>query len=179
MSGYRHPGAARRRTKPHPKGRQVDADVRREITILLGERSRARDLLIEYLHEFQDIHGCLPAAHLAALAEEMRLSQAEIYEVASFYAHFDILAEGENPPPALTVRVCDSLTCEMFGARELLEALPAKLGKKVRVLRAPCLGRCENAPVAEVGHAHVEIATLESIAGKIKKGRTNAGASAY
>ena len=111
----RHPGAALRRTKTHPKGRQADANVRREITNLIGEQSRARDLLIVYLHEIQDIHGCLPAAHLAALAEELPLSQAEIYEVASFYAHFDILAEGENPSPALTVRVCDSLTCEMFG----------------------------------------------------------------
>ncbi len=178
MSGYRHPGAARRRTKAHPKGRQVDADMRREITTLLGERSRARDLLIEYLHEIQDIHGCLPAAHLAALAEEMRLSQAEIYEVASFYAHFDIVAEGEKPPPALTVRVCDSLTCEMFGARELLGALPARLGKKVRVLRAPCMGRCANAPVAEVGHAHLVNATVESIAGALKKGETSAVAPA-
>ena len=179
MSPYRHPGAARRRTKPHPKGRQVDVEVRREITVLLGERSRARDLLIEYLHEIQDLHGCLPAAHLAALAEEMRLSQAEVYEVASFYAHFDIVAEGEQPPPALTVRVCDSLTCEMFGARELLAALPATLGKGVRVLSAPCMGRCANAPVVEIGHAHVENATLQSIAGAIEDGKTKAGLPAY
>ena len=174
MSTYRHPGAARRRTKPHPKGRQVDIDVRRQVTVLLGERSRARDLLIEYLHEIQDLHGCLPAAHLAALAEEMRLSQAEVYEVASFYAHFDIVADGETPPPALTVRVCGSLTCEMFGARELLAALPAKLGKKVRVLSAPCMGRCANAPVAEIGHAHIEEASLDSIAGAVRQGKTNA-----
>ncbi len=179
MSDYRHPGLARRRTKPHPKGRQVDADIRWEIIALLGERSRARNLLIEYLHEIQDRHGCLPAAHLAALAEEMRLSQAEVYEVASFYAHFDIVAEGEEPPPALTVRVCDSLTCEMFGARGLLEALPAKLGKKVRVLRAPCMGRCAKAPVVELGHAHIENATLESIAGAVDQGKTSAEAPAY
>jgi formate dehydrogenase len=179
VSTYRHPGAARRRTKPHPKGRQVDADVRREITVLLGERSRARHLLIEYLHEIQDLHGCLPAAHLAALAEEMRLSQAEVYEVASFYAHFDIVADGGTRPPALTVRICDSLTCEMFGARELLRALPARLGKTVRVLSAPCMGRCAKAPVAALGQAHLEKATLERIAGAIKQGGTSVVTPAY
>ena len=179
MSKYRHPGAARKRAKPHPKGRQVDLAARREITVMLGERSRARDLLIEYLHEIQDAHGCLSAAHLAALAEEMRLSQAEVYEVASFYAHFDIAADGEAPPPALTVRVCDSLTCEMFGAGKLLDALPAELGEAVRVLRAPCMGRCEKAPIAEVGHFHVETASVETVATAVKSSKTDAAVPDY
>ncbi|MHA1535921.1 MAG: NAD(P)H-dependent oxidoreductase subunit E [Alphaproteobacteria bacterium] len=179
MSKYRHPGAGQRRTNPQPKGRMIDPQARREITILLGERSRARELLIEYLHEIQDAHGCLSAAHLAALAEEMRLSQAEIFEVASFYAHFDIVAEGGQPPPALTIRVCDSLTCEMFGGRELLGALPAALGKNIRVLRAPCMGRCAQAPVVEVGHAHIGRATLDSVAGAIEAGKTSPAIETY
>ncbi len=120
---HRHPGAGQRRGAAHPKGRQVDAGALETVRALLGERPRRRDLLIEYLHLIQDRYGHLSAAHLAALAEEMRLAQTEVYEVATFYAHFDVVKEGEAPPPALTVRVCDSLTCELMGAQALMAAL--------------------------------------------------------
>ncbi len=147
----------------HPKGRQPSPPAQDEIRALLGERPRQRELLIEYLHLIQDKYGCLAAAHLVALAEEMRLALAEVYEVATFYAHFDIVREGDPPLPAITVRVCDSLSCELMGAQELLAELPAKLGKDVRVVRAPCMGRCDTAPVAEVGHYHVDRADAAAI----------------
>jgi formate dehydrogenase len=159
-----HPGSGRRKAPAFPKGRQLDPAARHEIRGLLGERPRARDLLIEHLHLIQDRHGCLSAAHLHALAEEMRLPMAEVYEVASFYAHFDIVLDGEAAPAEITIRVCDSLTCAMLGAQALLAELPDRLGAKVRVQRAPCMGRCDAAPVAEVGHRHVERATLDGLA---------------
>src|SRR6185369_11394965 len=112
----------------------------------LGDEPRRSDLLIEHLHKIQDRFGHLSSAHLAALAEEMKLAQAEVYEVATFYHHFDVVKEGEAAPPALTVRVCDGLSCEMAGARDLLARLPALLGSEVRVIAAPCIGRCEQAP---------------------------------
>ena len=140
---------------------------------LLGERERRRDLLIEFLHLIQDRYGCLSAGHLQALAEEMSLPMTEVFEVASFYAHFDIVLDEEERPAPLTVRVCDSLTCEMMGAQALLTELPAILGREVRVVRAPCMGRCETAPVAEVGHKHVTRATSQSIAGAIEAGDTH------
>src|SRR5882762_3317924 len=121
-----HPGSGRRRGPDQPKGRQVDPAALAEVQVLLGERERRRDLLIEHLHLLQDHFGCLYARHLAALAEEMRLALVEVYEVASFYAHFDIVMDDEAPPPALTVRVCDSLSCELMGAQKLLAELPAK-----------------------------------------------------
>src|SRR5882724_2930943 len=142
-----HPGSGRRKGRDFPKGRQVDPAALDEVQALLGGRSRQRDLLIEHLHLLQDAFGCLHARHLAALAQEMKLALVEVYEVASFYAHFDIVMDGETPPPALTVRVCDSLTCELMGAQQLLSELPAKLGAGVRVVRAPCMGGCHNAPV--------------------------------
>jgi formate dehydrogenase len=120
-------------------------------------------LLIEFLHLLQDKYSCLHARHLTALAEAMKLALVEVYEVASFYAHFDIVMDDEEPPPPLTVRVCDSLTCELFGAQRLLVELPAKLGAGVRVVRAPCMGGCHNAPVVAIGHAPHEHATIESI----------------
>ena len=159
----RHPGSGRRRARYTEKGRQVDPAAQDEIRALLGDEPRRRDLLIEHLHRIQDRCGCLSARHLAALAAEMRLAMAEVYEVATFYAHFDVVMEGESPPPPLTVRVCDSLTCECLGAPALLEALPGVAGDAVRVVRAPCMGRCEEAPVAEVGHRHVTEATVASI----------------
>src|SRR5258708_7298648 len=116
-----HPGSGRRKGRDFPKGRQVDPDALAEVQALLGARSRQRDLLIEHLHLIQDKFGCLYARHLAALAEEMRLALVEVYEVASFYAHFDIVMDGEAAPPALTVRVCDSLTCALSGAQSLLD----------------------------------------------------------
>ncbi|HEX3883453.1 MAG TPA: NAD(P)H-dependent oxidoreductase subunit E [Stellaceae bacterium] len=159
-----HPGSGRRRGRDEPKGRQVDPTALVEVQALLGERERRRDLLIEHLHLIQDHYGCLHARHLAALAGEMNLPLVEVYEVASFYAHFDIVMEDEAPPPELTVRVCDSLTCELFGAAQLLAELPARLGDTVRVVRAPCMGGCHNAPVVAVGHALHEHATLDSVA---------------
>jgi len=169
-AGYRHPGAGRRKTQGQPKGRQLDQPAMAEVAALLGERPRRRDLLIEFLHLIQDAYGHLSAAHIAALANEMRLAQTEVYEVATFYAHFDVVREGETPPPPLTVRVCDSLSCEMAGAQALLDALPGALSAEVRVVRAPCMGRCERAPVAEVGHRHVEDASVEAIAGTVAAG---------
>jgi formate dehydrogenase len=130
---------------------------------LLENRPRQRDLLIEYLHLIQDAHGALSAAHLAALAEEMRLPMAEVYEVATFYAHFDVVVDGESPP-AVTIRVCDSLSCELEGGQALLGALAAAADpERVRVVRAPCMGRCDTAPVAEVGHHHVDHASVETV----------------
>src|SRR3954453_15750151 len=135
-----HPGSGRRKTRETPKGRQVDPQALEEVRALLGDRPRRADLLIEHLHLLQDHHGCLHAHHLVALANEMRLALVEVHEVASFYAHFDIVMEDEAPPPPLTVRVCDSLTCAMMGADQLLKSLPGALGEGVRVVRAPCMG---------------------------------------
>ncbi len=162
-----HPGSGRRKAPPTPKGRQVDEEAVAEVQALLGERPRRRDLLIEFLHLIQDRHGQLSAAHLAALAQVMALPMAEVYEVASFYAHFDIVGEGEPDLPPLTVRVCDSLTCSVMGAESLLERLPALLGQEVRVVRAPCMGRCEAAPVAEVGHKHLTKVDAETVAAAV------------
>jgi len=161
---FRSPGFGRRKTTPHPKGRQLDPDALIEVQALLGDAELDRDLLIEFLHLIQDKFGCLHARHLAALASEMKLPMAEVFEVASFYAHFDLVMEGEEAPPELTIRVCDSLTCEMLGAQEILENLPGKVGDNVRVLRAPCMGRCHQAPVAEVGHKHHVHTTTDSLA---------------
>lgn len=148
-----------------PKGRQLDDNALQQVRDLLGDRPRRRDLLIEHMHLIQDRYKCLSAAHLRALAEEMRLAQAEVYEVATFYAHFDVVREGETIPPDLTIRVCDSLSCELAGAQDLLKDLGAKYGGggKVRVLRAPCMGRCDTAPTLELGHNHVDHATVEKV----------------
>jgi formate dehydrogenase beta subunit len=148
-------GRAGRRPPKTPKGRQVDPQALAEVHALLGERERRRDLLIEHLHLIQDRYGHLSAAHLAALAQEMRLALAEVYEVATFYAHFDVVKEGDTPPPAVTVRVCDSLSCAMAGAERLVQDLPKQLGANVRVVRAPCMGACDRAPVCAVGHVQV------------------------
>ncbi len=147
-----------------PKGRQLEDAALHEVQTLLGDRPRRRDLLIEHLHLFQDKYGHLSARHLRALAEEMRLSMAEVYEVASFYAHFDIVKEGGDVPPTLTIRVCDSLSCEMAGGQDLLTKLAAKYANgTVRVLPAPCMGRCDTAPVLELGHKHIDHATLAKV----------------
>ncbi len=157
-----------------PKGRQFDDQALQEVRDLLGARPRDRDLLIEFLHLVQDAHGCLSADHLRALAEEMRLSMAEVYEVASFYAHFDIVKDGDTPPPALTIRVCDSLSCELAGAEQLRVALEDGMDPaKVRVLRAPCMGRCDTAPVLELGHNHIDHATVEKVEMAISVGDTH------
>ncbi len=146
-----------------PKGRQVEPEALEEVQALLGALPRRPDLLIEHLHLIQDRYGYLAQRHLAALAEEMKLSMAEVYEVATFYAHFDTVREGETPPPEMTIRVCDSLTCEMMGAKDLLKSLQTHYGGKVRVVPAPCMGRCDTAPVAEVGHHHVTRATPDTV----------------
>ena len=166
---YSHPGSARRYARFQPKGRQVDINALEEVQALLGERSRQRDLLIEHLHLIQDHYGCLSAEHLTALAHDMRLSLAEVYEVATFYAHFDIVKDGEDLPK-ITVRVCDSLTCEMMGTQKLLAELPSLLAGKARVVRAPCMGRCDTAPVAEVGHHHIDHATSQTVAEAVDGG---------
>ena len=173
------PGSGRRRGLNHPKGRQVEPAALGEVQALLGDQPRRHDLLIEFLHLIQDKFGCLQARHLAALAQEMKLALVEAYEVASFYAHFDIVMDGETPPPALTVRVCDSLTCELMGAQKLLRELPAKLGAGVRVVRAPCMGGCHNAPVTAIGHALHEHATLESVTKAAQVGETHPHIPAY
>jgi len=163
-----------------PKGRQLDDQALSEIQELLKNRQRSRDLLIEYLHAIQDTYGHLSAAHLRALAEEMKIGQAEIYEVASFYAHFDVVKEGETPPPALTIRVCDSLSCELAGADQLMAALKDGLDPvEVRVLRAPCMGRCDTAPVLELGHNHVDHASLAKVEAAIAVGDTHAHVPDY
>jgi formate dehydrogenase len=161
------------------KGRSVDPAARAEVRALLGDQPRRSDLLIEHLHRIQDRYGHLSAARLAALAEEMRLSQAEVYEVATFYHHFDVVKEGEQAPPAITVRVCDSIACEMAGAGDLLEKLPRILGKDVRVLHAPCVGRCESAPVAVVGQNPVCNATVDAVRESVEKGQIACPATKY
>ncbi len=164
MSSARIPIIDRRKARGTLKGRQVDAIAREQIRELLGDRPRRRDLLIEHLHLLQDHFGALHAAHLAALAGEMRLALVEVYEVATFYHHFDVVREDESAPPRLTVRVCDSLSCELAGAKQLLDRLPALLGADVRVMPAPCVGRCAEAPIAVVGQNALERATLDSVA---------------
>ncbi len=165
-------GATRQRKREAPKGRRVDPQALAEVQALLGAESRQPDLLIEHLHKIQDAYGCLSSRHLAALAQEMRLAQSEVYEVASFYHHFDIVKEGEAAPAALTVRVCAGLSCEMAGAAALLEKLPALLGREVRVLEAPCIGRCEQAPAATVGQHAVPHASVEKLVAKVARGET-------
>ncbi|HKX11206.1 MAG TPA: NAD(P)H-dependent oxidoreductase subunit E [Stellaceae bacterium] len=174
-----HPGSGRRRGRDVPKGRQVDPDALAEVQALLGDRSRERDLLIEHLHLIQDKYHCLHARYLAALAQEMKLALVEVYEVASFYAHFDIVMDDETAPPPITVRVCDSLSCELEGAQRLLKYLPAKLGGHVRVVRAPCMGGCHNAPAVAIGHALHEHATVESVSDAVAKGETHPHIPAY
>ena len=152
------------------KGRAVESGALAEIQSLLDEAQRKtgvdprrRDLLIENLHLIQDRHGHIPAAHVVALAREMKLAMTEVYEVATFYHHFDVVKEGEKAPPALTVRVCDSLSCELSGSNELIKGLKQTLGDRVRVIPAPCVGRCEQAPVAVVGQNPVAQATVDKV----------------
>ena len=145
------------------KGRQVDPKALSEVQALLGDESRQEDLLIEHLHKIQDKYHYISAEHLVALAREMKLSKAEVYEVATFYHHFDVIKEEDSAPPALTVRVCESLTCEMKGAHSLIESLESALGDEVRVQKVPCIGRCNSAPVAVVGMNPIEGATADRV----------------
>jgi NADH:ubiquinone oxidoreductase subunit F (NADH-binding)/NADH:ubiquinone oxidoreductase subunit E len=153
-----------RKNRSKLKGRAVDPQALAEVRALLKAEPRRRDLLIEHLHKIQDRYGHLSDALLVALAAEMKLAMTEVYEVASFYHHFDIVKDGAAAPAAITVRVCDSLSCEMAGAQQLLEKLPRILGKDVRVIPAPCVGRCESAPVAVVGQNPLTHATAEGVA---------------
>jgi NADH:ubiquinone oxidoreductase subunit F (NADH-binding)/NADH:ubiquinone oxidoreductase subunit E len=171
--------SSRQRKRQAPKGRRVDPQALLEVQALLGAEAPRRDLLIEYLHKIQDGFGCLSHAHLAALAQELKLAQAEVYEVATFYHHFDVVREGASAPPALTVRVCAGLSCEMAGARDLLERLPAILGGAVRVLAAPCIGRCEQAPAAVVGQYPLAHASCDAVAAAVNDGRTRHVPAAY
>src|SRR5436190_349631 len=150
------------------KGRQVDPQAREEVLALLGDAPRRRDLLVEHLHKIQDRYGCLSARHLVALASEMKMAMAEVYEVATFYHHFDVVKEGEAAPPAITVRVCDSVVCELAGSKNLLSKLPGLLGADVRVLHAPCMGRCETAPSVLVGQNPIIHATQEQVADAVR-----------
>ncbi len=163
-----------RRARGRPRGRTAEPRALREVRALLGDAPRRRDLLIEHLHRIQDAHGHLSTAHLTALAEELSLAAAEVYEVASFYHHFDLVRDGETPPPPLTVRVCDSVSCELAGAGELLAALKSTLGAGVRVQAVPCVGRCAEAPVAVVGHNPVPRATPGTVAQAVANGATRA-----
>ena len=167
------------KARPYPKGRPVEAQAVEEVSALLGDEPRRRDLLIEHLHKINDRYGHLSAAHLAALAQEMRLSQTEVYEVATFYHHFHVVKEGETPPPVLTVRVCDSIACELAGSDALLEKLPAVLGKGVRVVHAPCVGRCEVAPAAVVGQNPIGHATTQTVKTAVEKGETSCAETEY
>lgn len=165
---------ARRRTlrgkTGHGKGRKSVASERDRIAQLLGDLPRQREQLIECLHRIQDNDACLSAAALVALADELQMAQAEVFEVATFYHHFDVVKEGQEAPATLTVRVCDSLSCEMAGSADLLERLPALLGPHVRVQPVPCVGRCEQAPVAVVDRYPVSQATLDTVLQAVESG---------
>ena len=162
----------RGRVRATPKGRPVDPAAREEVRALVGDAPRRRDLLIEFLHKIQDRYGCLHARHLVALAAELKMAMAEVYEVATFYHHFDVVKEGEAAPPAITVRVCDSIACELAGAHELLATLQSQLGARAgaRVIHAPCVGRCETAPVAVVGQNPIPHATAAHVSAAVAGG---------
>lgn len=179
VRSFEHPGVGRKRAKATPKGRQVDPAAAHEIEQLLGDRPRRRDLLIEYLHLIQDTYHQISAAHLAALADEMKLAFAEVFETATFYAHFDVVKEGEPDIAPLTIRVCDSLTCAMLGGEKLLQDLQSASGPGIRVLRAPCVGRCDTAPAAEVGHNFVDHATVANVLAAAEAGDTHAHLPKY
>ena len=166
-SRLRKRGAVRGRLK----GRQVDPRAAADIAALLGTKPRRRDLLIEHLHRIQDHYGCMRAAHLVALAAEMKLALTEVYEVATFYHHFDVIDDDEAAPPPLTVRICETLSCAMAGASALHAAVSGTAGGNVRVIGAPCIGRCEHAPAAVVGRNPVDRATPESIVAAIAGAR--------
>ncbi|MBR0795234.1 NAD(P)H-dependent oxidoreductase subunit E [Bradyrhizobium jicamae] len=179
VRNFEHPGAGRKRAKATPKGRQVDLVAAHEVEQLLGNRPRQRDMLIEFLHLIQDRYRQISAAHLAALADELKLSFAEVFETATFYAHFDVVKEGEPDIAPLTIRVCDSLTCAMLGAEPLLQELQSTAGPGIRVVRAPCVGRCDTAPAVEVGHNFIDHATVDNVLATAKAGDTHAHLPAY
>ena len=164
-------GARPRRTL---KERQVSAPALAAVNEAIGDRPLRRDALIERLHDLNDRFGQLQTDHMAALASLLKLSQAEVYEVATFYHHFDVVREnaagGFDAPPRLTIRVCDGLSCQMAGAAGLLERLPAMLDADVRVIAAPCIGRCEQAPAVAVHQHPIASATAEMVIAAVKAG---------
>ena len=160
----KNPNTKRNRLPGRAKGRVVDPIARDEVLEAIDGISQTADQLIECLHRLQDAHGYLSSQHLVALADVLRLAPTEVYEVATFYHHFDVVREGETPPPPLTVRVCNSVTCEMFGATQLLGALQKGLGDGVRIQAVPCVGRCDQAPIAVVGKRAVTHATPQNVA---------------
>jgi formate dehydrogenase beta subunit len=174
-----HPGSGRRKGAAFPKGRVLRTEEVAAVKALLGEQPRERALLIEYLHLIQDAEGCLPEGHLQALAEELKIPMAEVYEVATFYAHFDVVGAGEPRPPKVTVRVCDSLSCALAGAEDMLRGLQNEKLPGVRVVRAPCIGSCHTAPAAEVGHRHIDHATLAKLKTAALAGDTHPTVPAY
>jgi formate dehydrogenase len=171
--------AGRKKERGRPKGRQVDPKALAEVRALLGDAPRQRDLLIEFLHRIQDTYGFISAAHVVALASEMALAMTEVYEVATFYHHFDVVKEGEAPPPPLTVRICETLSCQMAGAEALHEAVANACGPDVRVIGAPCIGRCEHAPAAVVGRNPIDRATPEAIMKAVSAKATEPAAPQY
>jgi NADH:ubiquinone oxidoreductase subunit F (NADH-binding)/NADH:ubiquinone oxidoreductase subunit E len=174
-----HPGSGRRKAAPFPRGRVLSQAEVDAVRAILGDRPRERPLLIEYLHLIQDSVGCLPEGHLHALAEELRIPMAEVFEVATFYAHFDVVRAGEPAPPKVTVRVCDSLSCMMAGAERLLSELNREKMPGIRVVRAPCVGACDVAPAAEVGHRHVPHASRAGIYELAARGEVHAQIPRY
>jgi formate dehydrogenase len=168
-----HPGSGRRKAPMFPKGRVLRQEEVEAVRQLIGPGPYERALLIEYLHKIQDAEHCLPAGHLHGLAELMRIPMAEVYEVATFYAHFDVVNDGEARPPAVTIRVCDSLSCMLAGAESLLRALQQESLPGVRVVRAPCMGSCHTAPALEVGHKHVDHATVDKVRALLAAGDTH------
>jgi formate dehydrogenase len=157
----------------HPKGRQVDPQALDDIQALLGDAPRDRDMLIEHLHLIQDKYGCLAAEHLVALADEMRMAMTEIYEVATFYAHFDVITDESARPPPVTIRVCDSVTCEMMGSEALIDALAKDSGAEIRILRAPCMGACDKAPAVAIGHSQIAPATADAVLAAARSGHSS------
>jgi formate dehydrogenase len=163
---------SKRKRRHQLRGRHIDANAREQIITLLGDSPRKPSLLIEYLHLIQDHYHFISAAQLVALADELKLSQAEVYEVASFYHHFDIVKENETPPAALTIRVCDSISCNMAGSEKLITQLHQQYGKSIRIQPVPCVGRCAEAPVAVVGQNPLQHANLNTIQQAVEKNLT-------
>ena len=159
---HAHPGRGGK-AMPHPKGRQIDPDAAEQIHTLLGNGSRARHMLIEHLHLIQDKYGCLSAVHLVALADEMHMALTEVYEVATFYAHFDVVIDEADRPPPITIRVCDSVTCELLGSERLIQSLSKDCDANIRILRAPCMGACDKAPAVAIGHKQIAPAITEEV----------------
>jgi len=163
-----------KRRKGAAKGRKPDPQTVQQIRDLLGDRPRRADLLIEHLHLIQDHFNYIDSAHMLALAQEMRLSAAELYEIASFYHHFDVIRDGDPPPPRLTVRICDSISCSLAGAETLVKELQQAVPDGVRIQRVSCVGRCAQAPVAVVGRNPLERTNLKQVLEAIDSGSIEA-----